>query len=297
LQDDYVKFIRKIEDFIASSKTGVLAYINNNGFIDNPTFRGMRWHLLESFDEIYILNLHGNARKNDSVRIGSKDENVFNIMQGVSINIFVKFNKKKDNVLGKVFYADITGTKKEKLSFLSNYGKNDSKFIELQPATPFFFFIPQDRNGIEEYEKGFAINKLMPTCVTGVVTARDGLVIDMYRETLLEKIETFTDKSKTDNEVRQIFFGNKKTGKYLPGDSRGWSLKAARNKIRNNNHVQMIIPLAFRVLDNRYIYYSPDMVDWGREEIYYHIINKDNYCLVVPRQTTKNWGSPAKPCV
>lgn len=289
LQDDYVKFIRFVENNVSKSGYGIVAFINNNSFIDNPTFRGMRWHLMQTFDEIRILDLHGNARKNNVVDINGKDENVFNIMQGVSINIFTKF-KTSSTPLSIVYYADICGTRTKKLKFLSNATYSEVNSIEIPPYPPLYLMSPQTRDGIDEYEKGFRISEIMPECVTGVVTARDGLVIDIDKETLLHKIELFVDETKSDSEIRDIFFGNKKSAKYLPGDSRGWSLSKARIKIKNNHHQDFILPLAFRVFDNRYIYYSPDMVDWGREDMYSNIIGKDNICLVVPRQTTKEWN-------
>lgn len=289
LQDDYVKFIRKMEDFIESSPRGILAFINNSSFIDNPTFRGMRWHLLNSFDSIIILDLHGNSRKSNVSELGIKDENVFNIMQGVSINIFRKSSQHTGDYLAKVSHAEIIGTRKHKQEMLSTK-YSELSFQTVSPVSPFYFFVPQNRQGIDVYDLGFEIQSLMPVCVTGVVTARDGLVIDIDRDTLLQKIEYFADTTKTDNEVRNYFFGGKKSSKYLPGDSRGWRLSEARQSIQNHDIQKNIIPLAFRVLDNRFIYYSSDMVDWGREEIYKkHILNRDNYCLVVPRQTTKEW--------
>ena len=88
LSDDYIKFIRFGQHFIDKNGSGVLAYISNNSFIDGIIHRQMRKHLLESFDKIYILDLHGNAKKKEVCPDGSPDQNVFDIMQGVSINIF-----------------------------------------------------------------------------------------------------------------------------------------------------------------------------------------------------------------
>ena len=289
LQDDYVKFIRKMESFIETSPKGILAFINNSSFIDNPTFRGMRWHLLNTFDSIVILDLHGNTRKSNVSELGVKDENVFNIMQGVSINVFQKKSPKRGNNLAEIIHTEIVGTRKHKKEIL-NSDHSALHFRKVSSISPFFFFFPQNRQGIDVYERGFAIQKLMPVCVTGIVTARDGLVIDIRHDDLVKKIEFFADTTNTDDEVRDYFWGKKKSSKYLPGDSRGWSLVEARQAILKHNIKDNIIPLAFRVLDNRFVYYSSDMVDWGREDIYQkHILQKDNYCLVVPRQTTKEW--------
>ncbi len=90
LNDDYVKFMRFAESFIVKNGEGVLAYITNHSWLDNPTFRGMRWHLMESFDKIYVIDLHGNAKKKEVSPDGSPDKNVFDIQQGVAIVIGVK---------------------------------------------------------------------------------------------------------------------------------------------------------------------------------------------------------------
>ena len=287
LQDDYVKFIRQMESYIENSNFGILSFINNSSFIDNPTFRGMRWHLMNSFDEIYIIDLHGNARKNDVATSGEKDENVFNIMQGVSVNTCVK--KKNRHQISTVLYTDIIGSREKKLKKLSNY-TTDICYNNVERVAPFYLFKPQTLDGLVDYNNGFSIPDLMNVCVTGVLTARDGLVIDIDKDKLLKKISFFADMTKSDIEVRNHFFGKKKSPKYLPGDSRGWKLTDARKRIKDNCHKDIIIPIAFRVFDNRYIYYTPDMVDWGRDEIYNkHILNHENVCLVVPRQTTKEW--------
>src|SRR5665811_544507 len=125
---DSVKFIRYGQQFIEKNGSGVLAYINPHGFLDNPTFRGMRWHLLKTFDKIYTIDLHGNAKKKETAPDGSKDENVFDIMQGVSINLFIKTGKKKASELGKVFHFDLFGTREVKYDFLIENSVNKIDF-------------------------------------------------------------------------------------------------------------------------------------------------------------------------
>lgn len=290
LQDDYVKFIRLSERIVNQCDSGILAFINNHAFIDNPTFRCMRWHLLNSFDTIYILNLHGNVMRKETSPSGDKDENVFDIQQGVSINIFVKRTKQTKSQ-AKVFYADLWGKRDEKYQSLSDSVFGDIAWQEVSPNDPFYFFIPRNETNREVYEKGFSIQELMPQHTTGVVTARDGLVISPSKTELLERIHLFTDMSKSDDEIRLSFFGGKKAGKYLPGDSRGWSLSLARKKIRNLNHEEMIQKISYRPFDTQYIYYSPDMVDWGRENLMRNMLIGDNWGLVIPRQAaTDNWS-------
>jgi predicted helicase len=120
LNDDYVKFIRYGQHFIEKNGSGVLAFINPHGFLDNPTFRGMRWNLLKTFDKIYTIDLHGNSKKKETAPDGSADVNVFDIMQGVSINFFIKTGKKKVNEIGKIFHFDLFGKRENKYEFLFN---------------------------------------------------------------------------------------------------------------------------------------------------------------------------------
>lgn len=290
LQDDYVKFIRFSESILENSDNGILAFINNHAFIDNPTFRGMRWHLLQTFDEIYIIDLHGNVMKKETAPNGEKDENVFDIQQGVSINIFVKHNN-RNRQLAKVWHTDIFGKRQNKYDILNALTVRDISWTPVEPNDPFYFFIPRNESNRQTYEKGFSIQELMPEHTTGVVTARDGLVIAKTSQELLDRINIFTDKTKSDEEIRTLFFGNKKAGKYLPGDSRGWSLSKARFAIQNFDHKSVIKKIAYRPFDTQYIYYTPEMVDWGRDKLMFHLIAGDNIALVIPRQAaTDNWS-------
>lgn len=291
LNDDYVKFIRLAQGYINKNKNGIIGYINNNAFLDNPTFRGMRWNLLRSFDDIYILNLHGNAMQHETAPDGGKDENVFDIRQGVSINIFIKTGKKKEKELGKVHYCDLWGTRASKYDFLEASSISTVSFDSVIPSHPLYLFRKIDESYKEEYNSGFSINELLPYNVTGIVTARDSLVIDIDREALLERIKDFCNTNSTDDVIRNKYFGTKKAGKYPPGDSRGWSLVKARRRIAVNEHDDIIQTISYRPFDDRYIYYTPDMVDWGRENILTQIIPHGCYALVVSRQAiTDNWS-------
>jgi predicted helicase len=154
LNDDYVKFIRFGQHFIEQNKTGVVAFINPHGFLDNPTFRGMRWNLLKTYDKIYVLNLHGNAKKKEVCPDGSKDENVFDIQQGVSINIFVRTGEKKENELGRVFYTDVWGIRSQKFEYLTEKDIEQIKWEKIENKAPMYFMVPRDYELEEEYKKG-----------------------------------------------------------------------------------------------------------------------------------------------
>src|SRR5690554_4415041 len=291
LNDDYVKFLRYGQHFIEKNGSGVLAYINPHGFLDNPTFRGMRWHLLKTYDKIYTIDLHGNSKKKEVAPDGSADVNVFDIQQGVSINIFIKTGKKKPKELGKIYNFDLYGKRELKYDFLSENSLNSIEFEELNPEAPFYFFIKKNKDGLNEYQRGIGIDELFPINVTGIVTARDSVVIDINEKDLVNRIEKFTDQDYSDTEIRSWLFPNKKDGKYLAGDSRGWKLETARKNIFNNSHQDFIRKIDYRPFDTRKIYYSPEMVDWGREKYMYNIIIGDNINLITARQSTdENWN-------
>ncbi|HNR30224.1 MAG TPA: DNA methyltransferase, partial [Candidatus Hydrogenedentes bacterium] len=187
LNDDYVKFIRFAQWRIERTGYGILAFISNHSYLDNPTFRGMRQSLMETFDDIYLLDLHGNAKKKEVAPDGSKDENVFDIQQGVAIGIFVKRKNGPKRRLALVRHADLWGARelyertpdgaprlvggKHRALYDSNV--KSTKWTRLKPESPFYLFVPQDTKRLEEYKAGRSIPKLMPVNCVGIVTARD----------------------------------------------------------------------------------------------------------------------------
>ncbi|WP_424947880.1 type ISP restriction/modification enzyme [Candidatus Spongiihabitans sp.] len=297
LNDDYVKFIRYGQHYIDRTGEGILAYINNHSFLDNPTFRGMRWSLLQSFDKIYLIDLHGNSKKKETAPDGSPDKNVFDIQQGVSINIFIKTANKKDGSLAKVFHRDLYGERESKYQFLWSNDLKQTNFQELHPIKPYYFFIPKNWENKEEYDKGFSMKELFPVSVTGIVTARDKFVIDFDKKLLLKRIIDFSDVSKSDDEMRIKHFGTSSGRKYLPGDSRGWKMATARRKISDYQHSELITEITYRPFDNRNIYYHPDMVDWGREKIMRHFLVGENVGLITSRITKDRFSVLYTKCI
>jgi len=287
LQDDYVKFIRLGEHYIAKNGEGVLAYITNHGYLDNPTFRAMRWHLLTTFDDIYVLDLHGNALKKEKAPDGSPDKNVFDIQQGVAIIIAVKRQtdvSKGEKSLANLYHADLWGSRDSKFEKLSTANLKTTGYQQLAPQAPFYFFIPQNNDALAEYDACIPLNKLFPVNVTGIVTARDGMVIDFNDTELLSRIRDFANPANSDDEVRQRYFGGKKEGKYLAGDTRGWGLSEARQKIASFDHAAKVQPICYRPFDDRSIYYTPEMVDWGRDELMSNMLAGENIGIVIGRQ-------------
>lgn len=171
LSDDYIKFIALGQHYIEKNGSGILAYISNNSFLDGVIHRQMRKSLMETFDKIYIVNLHGNARLNESAPDGSADQNVFDILQGVSINIFIKTSKSKK--LAYVFYRDLYGKRDTKYDFLMNHTLQDSEFKTLKPIEPYYFFTPKDFSAQKKYDTGFKVNEIFNINTIGIQTGDD----------------------------------------------------------------------------------------------------------------------------
>ena len=273
LQDDYVKFIRFAQWKIDKSGEGIVGFITNHSYLDNPTFRGMRESLLDSFDRIYILNLHGNALKKEKCPDGSKDENVFDIRQGVSIVLFVKNSKFKDK---KVFYADLYGVREEKYLWLDRHIINNVKWQEIKPISPYYFFIPKDISLLEEYEKFWKITDIMPVNVLGFQTHRDHFAIDYNENVLHNRISDLRGNEYTDDEIRNI---------YNLKDSPGWKLSIARQQLRNDKDWQQhFIRCLYRPFDWRSCYFSTVVMDRPRRELINNVAKKDNLCFGIGRQ-------------
>ncbi|MEJ8617016.1 type ISP restriction/modification enzyme [Helicobacter pylori] len=247
LLDDYVKFMRFAQNKIESLGHGLFGFISNNAFLDNPTFRGLRRSLLKCYDELYILNLHGNARKKEKTPQGAKDENVFNIMQGVSINLFVK---NPQVVRQKIRYYDVYGERAEKYAFLAQNDLNSIEWLEIDPREPFYLLIPQETSLLEEYEQGFSVQDMFQVGGTGICSKRDHVVFHKDKESLLKLLKDFSTLEPS--ELRR---------KYDIGDdSRDWRLNNAIREVKTNikRLEKYIVLCQYRPFDYRWAYYTPN---------------------------------------
>lgn len=274
LNDDYVKFIRYAEQFIEKNNTGILAYINNHSFLDNPTFRGMRWHLLNTFDKIYILDLHGNAKKKETCPDGSKDENVFDIQQGVSINLFIKTNTKRKGQLAEVYHCDLYGKRESKYEFLAEHSLSGIDFKKVSYQKPLYLFIPKNYDGEKLYEQGFSVIDLFLNSVTGIVTSRDDFVIDINKDFLTRRVQDFCSKSISNQDFQNT---------YHLSENYQWKVAEQRAIIPQYNS-EFIRNINYRPFDNRYIYYQDNLVFRTRKNIMKHFINRDNLGLLLCKQ-------------
>jgi len=251
LNDDYVKFIRLAQEYISRNGQGIVAFINPHGFLDNPTFRGMRWNLLKTFDDIYVLNLHGNTKKKETAPDGSKDENVFKIQQGVSINIFVKRGGATGQELAKVHYADLFGKRKDKYQFLETHMLDTVGYKDVAPVAPMYFFVPKDTEGEGAYLKGFSVAEICPVNTVGIVTANDKVLVAPTRNALQEQIDYS-----------------------FPG-------------VFDGRHVRQV---GYRLFDKRWLYYDVDRIERPREKVMRHLMQPDNIALISVRQLAgKDW--------
>ncbi len=278
LNDDYVKFLRYGQHFIEKNGSGVLAYINPHGFLDNPTFRGMRWHLLKTYDKIYTIDLHGNSKKKETAPDGSPDQNVFDIMQGVSINFFVKTGKKKSSELGKVFHCDLYGRREFKYNFLTDNTLKTVEFEEVKYTKPYFFFVPKDDLGRELYEKGFKVSEVFENFTSGMVTANDKLSVF---KTIKELNET------TDN----ILTSENPYTEFKIKDSRRVSKEGRLDDLRNAR-AKGVMKVHFRPFDFNYMYQFDKNEHWinsPRNDVMQHFVKGNNIGLVVARQCADDW--------
>ncbi len=282
LLDDYVKFMRFAQNKIESLGHGLFGFISNNAFLDNPTFRGLRRSLLECYDELYILNLHGNARKKEETPQGAKDENVFNIMQGVSINLFVK---NPQVVKQKIFYYDVYGERAEKYAFLAQNDLNSIEWLELAPRAPFYSLLPLKTPLLDEYEQGFSVQDMFQVGSTGICSQRDHVVFHKDKESLLKLLKDFLTLEPS--ELRRIY--------KIKKDGRDWRLEYAIKDIKANadNLEKYIVLCQYRPFDFYYTYYtgkSKSFIAYPRGEVFKHMLPPPPPTTnpKTPNQTRKN---------
>ena len=271
LQDDYVKFIRFGQWRIARTGGGILAFITNHGYLDNPTFRGMRQQLTQTFTDIYVIDLHGNARKQERAPDGVKDENVFDILQGVAIGIFVREPGKA--LPGRVHHAHLWGERDEKYSWLTEQDVATTEWKDVDVPSPFYLFTPLDSDFYEEYQEGWKVTEIMPVNSTGVKTHRDKFVFDVDRQALERRIADFLNPANSDADVRVRYFGTRIKGQFLPGDNQSWKMTERRKTLQKDKAWRSkIVPCLYRPFDERWLFYHRDAIERGRWEVMDHLI-------------------------
>lgn len=275
LDDDYIKFIRFGQLMIEKSGQGVIAMITNNSYLSGVTHRTMRKSLMETFNKIYILNLHGDSNKKETSPDGSPDVNVFDIMQGVSVVVLVK---KKDDSKSEVHYADIYGDRNKKYSTLFNRDIEPDTFDVLLPKTPYFFFTPKDFKNGDSYDKGFPLESFMPTTNTGIKTDRDELFLDYEKDALSQRFERLLSGA----------YDNSFVEKFNVVDSGSYKITKAIAKAKFD--AKNLSAMAYRPFDIRNIYYDPQLVSRAGFKAMRHM-RKENLALVLPKYSTEEPGA------
>ena len=277
LSDDYIKFIRFAHWKINRTGKGIFGYISNNSYLSGIIHRGMRKELLSTFDEICILNLHGSSRIGEKTPEGGKDENVFDIQQGVAIAIYVKLEQPLKEK--KVYYADMWGLRDEKYEYLRRNDVTSTDWLELEPQEPYYFFVPKDFALQDEYEKFWKVTDIFPVKNVGIATSRDKFVLDFIRGNLFRKINMLRSLSISDDTIRQNFNLN---------DKKGWELKRARENLSyDQDWEKAFYRCLYRPFDIRWIYYHDTLIERSRKEVMYHMMQENFGLLLTRTQSSK----------
>ena len=282
LQDDYVKFIRFGQWRIERSGAGVLAFITNHAYLTNPTFRGMRQQLLDTFSDIYLLDLHGNARLRERAPDGGVDENVFDIEQGVAIALFVK--QPGASGPATVRHADLWGAREAKYAALAGADITTTAWERIEPESPTYLFKPWDKQLEREYQQWPRIPEIMPVNSVGIVTARDRLTIRWSRDEVLNVVRDFATLPPED--ARQRY--------NLGRDVQDWKVAWAQADLNAAGvRPELAAPVLYRPFDTRYTYYtgvSRGFICRPRQDVMRHMLEGENVGLIATRQTSDEWG-------
>ena len=232
----------------------------------------MRWNLLKTYDKIYTIDLHGNSKKKEVCPDGSKDENVFDIQQGVSINLLVKTGEKKENELGKVFHYDLYGSRESKYDFLWNNTIKTVAYNSIPNKAPMYFMVQKNFELEDEYNMGMTLNKLFLINNVGIVTSRDGFVIADTTSSLKERITAFFNLEK-----EEIL------NKFDLRENKTWKIEDVKVKARQFN-LNDISSVTYRPFDKKYLYYNDNFIERSRKEVMQHFNHTENIGLVIGRQ-------------
>ena len=285
LSDDYVKFIRLAQSLIESTGTGVLGFISNHSYIDNPTFRGMRHSLLQGFSGISLLDLHGNSKKKERTPDGGKDENVFDIQQGVAIGLFVRGMDHSGPAL--VRHADLWG----KRHISGNGGKygwlltNDVETstvqsVSISPRAPQHLFVPRDEALIDEYEAAWPIPKVFSPSgdpAPGIVTTHDQFAISWTREEAAAKVERLLA---TTSEVEA-------RGIWRLCSQNQWRYDRAKRELVDQSWRNRIESVLYRPFDLRVTVFDRNVAVHRRERVMQHMLAGENLGLISVRQVAE----------
>ena len=290
LSDDYVKFIRFAQWRIERTGEGVLGFVTNHGWLDNPTFRGMRHSLMETFDEIHVLDLHGNAKKKERAPDGGRDDNVFDIQQGVAIGLFVKRSDTADGP-ARVFHVDLWGEREAgpdggKYGWLAANSVETTEWTELAPKPPSYLFIQRDEELLGEYEAAWpipAIFSLNGDPAPGIVTTHDQFAISWTLEEAAVKVERLLATTSEDEARSQ----------WRLCSQNQWEYGRAKRELADGSWRERIEPILYRPFDIRTTVFDGNVAVHRRERVMRHMLNGKNLALIIPKQHRDEFGTLA----
>src|SRR5579859_3929979 len=264
LSDDYVKFIRLAQWRIDCAGQGILAFITSHSYLDNPTFRGMRHSLTRSFDELFVLDLHGNSKKQELAPGATRDENVFAIQSGIAISIFVK---KKDSPIHPptISHAHVWGSRAEKLSWLAAHDLENTTWTTQHPRLPHYLFAPQETRYREEYEAGWSIPDIFRPNgdpAPGIITCHDEFAVAWQPDEMIDKIEWLL-ATRDEDEARL---------RYRLCAQGQWNYAAAKRALHDCQWQRQLAPLLYRPFDTRWTVYNRHVAVHLRERVTRHLL-------------------------
>ena len=279
INKDEHKFIRLAQNLIEKNKEGILSYISSHGYLNDPTLRGMRWSLLNSFDKIFVIDLHGNSNKKETCPDGSPDKNVFDIMQGVAIIIAIKTRHKKDGKsLAQVKHFDLWGSRPHKYEFLWQSGVQNIKWNLVESQPPRHQFSPFDHKLEGQYLSFFSLPELFNPNgdpAPGIVTTHDQFAISWDKVEAVSKVRNLL-ASETEEEARKIF---------RLCTQKQWNYGKAKESLRKSDWESELKELLYRPFDHRFTVYNSHVAVHRRERMTRHFVSKKNLGLIVSRMT------------
>lgn len=276
LQDDYIKFIRFGQWRIEQTGAGVLAFITNHSYLDGPTFAGMRHSLLETFSDIYVLDLHGNTRKRERAPGGGVDQNVFDIEQGVAISLFIREPGRAGPA--RVHHADLHGTRAAKYDWLATHSAETTAWTDLKPSAPLYLFTPQDATRREEFERGWPVPEIMDRNgrpAPGIVTTHDQFAISQTQVEACAKVEELL-ATRNEDEARLRW-------RLCSQDQ--WDYERAVDQLGSGDWEDNVGQVLYRPFDVRWTVYDANVAVHRRERVTSHLQAGPNVALVTSRQT------------
>jgi hypothetical protein len=277
LQDDYVKFFRLCEEKVGAANIGVLGLITNNGYLSTPTLRGMRDSLLETFSSMWVFDLHGHVAKGEIGPDGAQEENVFDIVQGVSVFLGSRTQPKIND--GSVLHTERYGSRAGKYSFLQSHDRTSTSFTEIAPSPPFYLYVPHDADLTLEWKQYVGLAELFPKSSAGIITARDGLVIAENRRELAERLERFSHAKGSEDSIYEEFGFSQ---------SKRFDLRAAQSELRKlKSFSEPIRRILHRPFDERFVFFNRSVVWSLSRPMADEMEDGKNLALVATRQVTR----------